>query len=230
MHRGKAIEVVQLGQVDYQETWQAMREFTEARIDSTPDVIWVCEHKPVFTLGLAGDPSHLLVKSDIPLVKTDRGGQVTYHGPGQLVVYPLLELKRYGLRVREYVHLLEQVIIDVLVKAGIDDAQRKESAPGVYAGWNAHSAKRLAVECGGELAKLAALGIKIRKGCSYHGLSLNVKMDLSPFRQINPCGYKGLETIDLFSAGVKMSMDDMRLHIVKNLVNKLESARLAVLD
>lgn len=224
------IEIKQLGRSNYLEIWQKMRDFTEGRTDKTPDSIWVCEHDPVFTLGLAGDAAHVLVKSDIPLVKTDRGGQVTYHGPGQLVVYPLLDLKRFGLKVREYVHLLEQTIIDSLVQVGIDDAQRKEGAPGVYTGWSATSGQRLAVGQGGELAKIAALGIKIRKGCAYHGLSLNVKMDLAPFHQINPCGYKGLETIDLFSSGVKISMDDMQLHIVKNLVNQLESARSAVLN
>lgn len=216
-----SIKIQQLGRVNYPDTWQAMKDFTEIRQDSTPDEIWVCEHTPVFTLGLAGDPSHLLQPSDIPLFKSDRGGQITYHGPGQLVVYPLLNLKRYGLRVREYVQLLEQVIIECLIDLGLDDAQRKPDAPGVYLGWNASDRRRQAIPAG-QLAKIAALGIKIRKGCTYHGLSLNVKMDLTPFTWINPCGYSGLETIDLYSVGVKISFDEMQLHIVKNLISKLE--------
>lgn len=219
MNAPPTIEIKELGRSNYLETWHKMREFTEARSDETTDEIWVCEHDPVFTLGLAGDPSHLLVKSDIPLVKTDRGGQVTYHGLGQLVVYPLLDLKRYGLKVREYVYLLEQAIIDVLYEVGVKEAQRKEGAPGVYTPWQ-----------GAELAKIAALGIKVRKGCSYHGLSLNVKMDLQPFEQINPCGYKGLKTIDLFSTGVKISIDDIQYRIVKSIVAKLEEARRTVLN
>lgn len=206
--------------MNYPDTWQAMKDFTEARQDSSPDEIWVCEHNPVYTLGLAGDPSHLLQSSDIPLVKTDRGGQITYHGPGQLVVYPLLDLKRYDLKVREYVQLLEQVIIDSLNSLGLNDAQRKPDAPGVYIGWNKSLKKREALPVG-ELAKIAALGIKIRKGCTYHGLSLNIEMDLTPFTWINPCGYSGLETIDLSSAGVKISFNEMQFHIVENLVSRL---------
>lgn len=223
------MKIQHLGRADYLSTWQAMRDFTENRAEGDEDEIWVVEHPPVFTLGLAGDERHLLGASDIPLVKTDRGGQITYHGPGQVVIYPLLALNRYGLKVREYVNLLEQVMIDVLVSLGIDDAQRKPDAPGVYVGWSAANRQRQPLSQGGQLAKVAALGIKIRKGCSYHGLALNVAMDLQPFYQINPCGYSGLETIDLSSIGVKIALSEMQLHLVKNLTEKLDTARSAVL-
>lgn len=212
------INIQTLGLVDYFKTWQAMKEFTENRTESSADEIWVCQHPPVYTLGLAGDPAHLLHVSHIPLVQTDRGGQITYHGPGQLVVYPLLDLKRYGLKVREYVQLIEQVLIDELVAAGLPDAQRKPNAPGVYIGWNGQQHTH---QVGGELAKIAALGIKVRKGCTYHGLSLNVQMDLQPFRHINPCGYSGLETVDMAGAGAIISLDEMSSRIVKNLIRQL---------
>ena len=224
-----------LGRVDYLPTWQNMQSFTHLRTEKTLDQIWVCEHNPVFTLGLAGDPAHLLRAGNIDLIQTDRGGQITYHGPGQLVIYPLLDLRRYGLKVREYVKLLEQVIIDTLAELGVLDAQRKPDAPGVYVGWdgvsNAYSpvlpdsqvssAELQIPEQTPELAKIAALGIKVRKGCAYHGLSVNVHMDLSPFEQINPCGYAGLQTVDLFSTGVKISLGKVQVHLVKNLVNQL---------
>lgn len=217
---GGSIQIRELGLVDYLPTWEAMRNFTDARGGQVSgpvgDQIWICEHPPVFTLGLAGDPSHMLQRNNIPLVNTDRGGQITYHGPGQLVVYPLLDLRHYGLKVREYVQLLEQSIIDALVQVGVADAQRKPNAPGVYTFHN------------GGLAKIAALGIKIRKGCAYHGLSLNVEMDLKPFLQINPCGYKDLETVDLATIGVKISLPEMQVHLMKNLVQHLEAARSAV--
>lgn len=213
---GVPLQIRELGLVDYLPTWEAMRNFTDDRSEQVSDEIWICEHPPVFTLGLAGDPAHMLQRSDIPLVKTDRGGQITYHGPGQIVVYPLLDLRRFGLKVREYVQLLEQSIIDALVQVGVADAQRKPNAPGVY---TMHH---------GSLAKIAALGIKIRKGCSYHGLSLNVNMDLAPFQQINPCGYAGLETVDLATIGVKISSSEMQVHLMKYLFQHLEAARSAV--
>lgn len=209
------MNIQHLGRADYQQVFQAMRHFTESRADTTDDEIWVVEHNPVFTLGLAGDPAHLLNAGDIPLVQSDRGGQITYHGPGQVVLYPLINLHRHGLRVREYVQLLEQVIIDTLGQVGVADAQRKPGAPGVY------------IPGHGDLAKIAALGIKVRKGCTYHGLSVNVDMDLSPFHQINPCGYRGLETVDIASTGVKISFNEMQTHLVKNLVCQLEAARSA---
>lgn len=213
---GVPLQIRELGLVDYLPTWEAMRNFTDDRSEQVSDEIWICEHPPVFTLGLAGDPAHLLQRNNIPLVNTDRGGQITYHGPGQIVIYPLLDLRRYGLKVREYVQLLEQSIIDALVQVGVADAQRKPNAPGVYTMRH------------GSLAKIAALGIKIRKGCSYHGLSLNVAMDLNPFLQINPCGYEGLETVDLATIGVKISQAEMQMHLMKYLIQHLEAARSAV--
>jgi len=172
--------VQRLGQRDYAATWQAMRAFTERRTADTADEIWLLEHPPVFTLGLNGKPEHLLAPGDIPLVKTDRGGQVTYHGPGQLIAYLLLDLKRRGLGVKEMVSRMEQAVIDLLAAEGIE-GQRRAGAPGIYV----------------EGKKIAALGLRVRRGCSYHGLSLNVDMDLAPFSRINPCGFEGLQTTQL---------------------------------
>lgn len=169
-----------LGHVEYEPTWRAMQSFTDARTADTPDELWLCEHPPVFTLGLAGKPEHLLRDVGIPLVKIDRGGQITYHGPGQIVLYVLLDLRRRNLKVRELVTRMEQAVIDLLTSYGIA-AQRQSGAPGVYVG----------------AAKIAALGLRIRNGCSFHGLSLNVAMDLSPYAAINPCGYAGLAVTQL---------------------------------
>ncbi|MEC5398619.1 lipoyl(octanoyl) transferase LipB [Uliginosibacterium sp. H1] len=167
----------QLGTADYAPTWQAMQAFTASRGPETPDELWLLQHPPVYTLGLAGKAEHLLQASEVPVVKIDRGGQITYHGPGQAMVYLLIDLHRRNLKVRELVRLMEQALIDVLAGWGIA-AERREGAPGVYVGE----------------AKIAALGLKISRGCSYHGLALNVDMDLSPFGRINPCGYEGLAT------------------------------------
>lgn len=164
-----------LGLVDYEPTWQAMRAFTAARTADTADELWLCQHRPVFTLGLAGKAEHLLRDIGIETLKVDRGGQVTYHGPGQTVVYLLLDLRRRQLTVKGLVRRMEQAVIDLLAERGIV-GERRDGAPGVYVG----------------AAKLAALGLKIRNGCCYHGLSLNVSMDLAPFAAINPCGYPGL--------------------------------------
>lgn len=164
-----------LGCADYEATWQAMQAFTAGRTPETPDEIWLCEHPPVFTLGQAGKPEHLLKDIGIPLIKIDRGGQITYHGPGQLVVYLLLDLQRRGLKVRELVHRIEQALIDLLAEYGIA-AERQPGAPGVYV----------------QHAKIAALGLRIRNSRSYHGLCLNVAMDLAPYAAINPCGYAGM--------------------------------------
>ena len=174
------ILVRRLGRVDYAPTFQAMQDFTAARTDDTADELWLVEHPPVFTQGLAGKAEHLLADVGIPVVQIDRGGQVTYHGPGQIVVYLLLDLRRRGFKVRELVNRMEQALIDCLADYGVN-AQRKDGAPGVYVGD----------------AKIAALGLRIKNGCSYHGLSLNVDMDLAPFRAINPCGYAGMEVIQL---------------------------------
>jgi lipoyl(octanoyl) transferase len=172
--------VKQLGQRDYSEVWQAMQAFTQQRDNDTPDEVWFLEHTPVFTLGLNGKPEHILDAGDTPVIQCDRGGQVTYHGPGQLVVYTLLDLQRRRLGVKLLVDVLEQVVIDVLGEYNIR-AERKIGAPGVYV----------------DGAKIAALGLRVRRGCSYHGLSLNLDMDLSPFQRINPCGYAGLAATSL---------------------------------
>lgn len=173
-----------LGRVAYEPTWRAMQEFNAARTDGTPDEIWFLEHDPVFTLGLNGRHEHVLAAGDIPVIQTDRGGQVTYHGPGQLVVYPLLDLKRWNLGVRELVLWLENAVIATAARWGIL-AEGRRDAPGVYVNG----------------AKLASLGLRIRKGGSYHGLALNVSLDLEPFARINPCGYAGLEVTRLAALG-----------------------------
>lgn len=164
-----------LGRVAYLPTWQAMQRFTDERDATTADEIWIVEHEPVFTLGMNGDASHVLMPGDIPVVKVDRGGQVTYHGPGQLVVYPLIDLRRAGLGVRDLITQLEQSVIRCLAHYGILAATRP-GAPGVYV----------------NEAKIASVGIRVRRGASYHGLSFNINMDLEPFSRINPCGYAGL--------------------------------------
>ncbi len=174
-----------LGQVDYEATWRAMQAFTEARGPDTADELWFLEHPPVFTLGMAGRDEHVLAAGDIPVVRIDRGGQVTYHGPGQLVVYPLLDLRRLGLGVRGLVTALERAVIALAAAHGIEAAGRRD-APGVYVG----------------ARKLASLGLRVRRGCSFHGLALNVDMDLEPFRRIDPCGLPGLEMTQLRELGV----------------------------
>ncbi|MGB5831050.1 MAG: lipoyl(octanoyl) transferase LipB [Thiohalocapsa sp.] len=174
------LHIRHLGVVDYDETWRAMRRFTDERDDTSPDQLWLLEHAPVFTLGQAGRPEHVLNPGDIPVVQTDRGGQVTYHGPGQLVAYLLLDLRRAGLGVKRLVNLLEQSVIDVLLRLGIDAAARRD-APGVYVNG----------------AKIAAIGLRVRRGCSYHGIALNIGVDLAPFQRINPCGYAGLQVTRL---------------------------------
>lgn len=184
--------VKRLGTVDYAATLEAMRLFTAGRTAVTPDEIWLLQHPPVYTLGQAGRPEHLLHnEAGIPLVHIDRGGQITYHGPGQLVAYLLIDLPRRRLKVRELVHLMEQTIIDTLAEHGLH-AERKEGAPGVYVGGD----------------KIAALGLRVRGGCSYHGLSLNVDMDLGPFSCINPCGYAGLKTIQMKDFGIATTVED----------------------
>lgn len=168
------------GRVDYEPTWRAMQDFTAGRGPDTPDEIWLLEHPPVFTLGMAGKREHLLADIGIPVVPIDRGGQVTYHGPGQIVVYLLLDLRRRGYGVRELVRRIEQAVIDVLAAYGVA-CVRLAGAPGVYVGG----------------AKIAALGLRVKAGCTYHGLALNVDMDLAPYRAINPCGYAGMAVTQL---------------------------------
>lgn len=176
-----------------------MRDFTEARDSDSPDEIWLVEHAPVYTLGQAGKDQHILDSGTIPVVHSDRGGQVTYHGPGQVVAYCLIDLRRHRVYAKEYVVLLEDVAIAVLKELGAAGACRKAGAPGVY----------VPLPGAGELAKIAALGIKIRNGCAYHGLALNVDMDLAPFLGINPCGYEGLKTVDLRSCGIAVSLEQV---------------------
>lgn len=196
--------VRRLGRVAYEPTWRAMQAFTAARGPETPDELWLLEHPPVYTLGLAGRREHILRITDIPVISIDRGGQVTYHGPGQIVAYLLLDLKRRGYGVRELVTRMEQAVIDLLAGYGIE-GRRRDRAPGVYVAGK----------------KIAALGLRIRHGMSYHGLALNVDMDLAPFTHINPCGYQGLEVTQLADLGVTESPDQvaerLRIHLEKAL-------------
>lgn len=181
-----------LGQVDYASSWAAMREFTDTRGPDTPDELWFLEHPPVFTQGLAGSPAHVLAPGEIPVVQSDRGGQVTYHGPGQLVAYVLLDLRRLGLGPRELVRRLEAAVIAVLTHYGLA-GERRTGAPGVYVGE----------------AKIAALGLRVRRQCSYHGLAINVAPDLAPFKRINPCGYSGLAVTSLAQLGKHATLADV---------------------
>ncbi len=194
----------------YQASFDAMREFTAARTAETLDEIWLVEHPPVFTLGQAGKPEHLLVAdSGIPLVQIDRGGQITYHGPGQVVAYLLLDLRRRKLMVRELVELIEEAVIETLAAYNLAGA-RKAGAPGIYVPEGAEDAEGAGAASAAHVgAKVAALGLKIRNGCSYHGVSLNVSMDLKPFLAINPCGYAGLETVDMATLGASASWQDV---------------------
>ena len=199
------IVVKRLGRVDYAPTFQAMQDFTAARTDATADELWIVEHPPVYTLGQAGKPEHILRDVGIPLVKIDRGGQVTYHGPGQVVIYLLLDLPRLKIKVRELVIAIEQAVIDLLADYGVV-AERRAGAPGVYVGE----------------AKIAALGLRIRNGCSYHGVSLNVDMDLSPFTAINPCGYAGLKVIQTRDLNIPLSVADAGDQLSRHLLRQLE--------
>ncbi|MEO6986718.1 MAG: lipoyl(octanoyl) transferase LipB [Paralcaligenes sp.] len=180
----------------YLDVWQAMQAFTESRNADTLDEIWLVEHQPVYTLGQAGRMEHILHSGAIPVVQSNRGGQVTYHGPGQVLAYCLIDLRRLGIYAKEYVALLEAGVIGVLAELGLTEACCKAGAPGVYVPM-----------ADGDLAKIAALGIKIRNGCAYHGIALNVAMDLSPFLGINPCGYKGLRTLDLRACGISVPFE-----------------------
>lgn len=189
---------------DYVQTWQAMRCFTEQRNSSTPDAIWCLEHPPVFTLGQAGRREHVLAPGTIRVLDVDRGGQVTYHGPGQLLVYVLFDLQRRRLGVRELVDLLERSVIDLVTAQGIP-AERKPGAPGVYSRGK----------------KIAALGLRVRRGCSYHGLAVNVDMDLEPFRRIHPCGYAGLEVTQLADLGIDWDVKETGKRLLRCLLPSL---------
>jgi len=194
-----------LGRVDYEPTWRAMQAFTSARAAGAADELWLLEHPPVYTLGVAGRAEHLpRVANGIPVVRTDRGGQITYHGPGQIVLYTLLDLRRRGLAVRPLVRLLELSVIDLLADFGIAAAARVE-APGVYVAG----------------AKIAALGLRIRDGCCYHGLAFNADMDLTPFRAIDPCGYSGLAVTQARDLGIADSQELLGEKLVNNLLQRL---------
>jgi lipoyl(octanoyl) transferase len=197
-----------LGRAEYLPTWQAMREFTAARTAETADELWIVEHPPVFTLGQGARRGHLLDPGELPVIATDRGGQVTYHGPGQLIAYLLFDLRRGGLGVKRLVNLLEQSVIDLLATQGIA-AESRADAPGVYVAG----------------AKIAALGLRIRGGCSYHGLALNVAMDLGPFGRINPCGYAGLRVTQVRDLVPGVAVDGMADALVNALDALLPSCR-----
>ena len=236
------MDVRQLGQVAYLPTWQAMQAFTAARgrlpvpeisgliglqpPSSGPDQLWICEHAPVYTQGLAGKSDHVLNPGDIPVVQTDRGGQVSYHGPGQVVAYPLLDLKRAGYYVKEYVYRIEEAVIRTLAHFGIT-GHRVAGSPGIYirldepASHAALTGPRDPLDPFRGLGKIAALGIKVSRQYSYHGVALNVAMDLEPFSRINPCGYAGLQTTDLSTIGVSASWQDAADVLSQKLVTYL---------
>ena len=190
------ILVKHLGRRDYEPVWREMQKFTDERDQDTIDELWLVEHPPVFTQGLAGKAEHVLAAGDIPVIQVDRGGQVTYHGPGQIVAYPMINLRRHGIGVKSLVNGIEQAIIDTVALYGIN-AARRDNAPGVYV----------------DGAKIASLGLRIRKACSFHGLAFNIKMDLEPFQRINPCGFSGLEVIQLanLAEGVEITTVEQQL-------------------
>jgi lipoyl(octanoyl) transferase len=194
-----------MGFVEYTPTWQAMQKFTAQRTPDTRDEIWLLQHPPVYTQGLAGKPEHLLRANDIPVVKIDRGGQITYHGPGQIVAYLLLDLRRWKINVRELVRLMEQSVIDLLAQHGVA-AKGRDDAPGVYV----------------EGAKIASLGLKIKHGCCYHGLAFNVDMDLAPFDNINPCGFAGLRVTQARDVGIDVPVSELEQQLAHKLVALLQ--------
>jgi len=201
------------GRQAYRPTYEAMEAFTAGRGDDTPDALWLCEHPPVFTQGLAGQADHVLAPGDIPVVATNRGGQVTYHGPGQVVAYPLIDLRRAGYFVKEYVYRLEEAVIRTLAHFGVT-GHRIAGAPGIYVRLDdpfAHAALTGPAHPADPfrgLGKIAALGIKVSRHCTYHGVALNVAMDLEPYSRINPCGYAGLRTVDLSTIGVPVTLEE----------------------
>lgn len=204
MGESGSLIVRRLGRVNYAPTWRAMQDFTLTRHEDTPDECWLLEHPPVYTQGQAGRAEHLLRDIGIPVVPIDRGGQITYHGPGQLVVYLLVDLRRKPYKVREMVQRMEQAVIDLLADYGIP-AERRSGAPGVYVG----------------NAKVSALGLRVKNGCSYHGLALNIDMDMSPFAAINPCGYAGLAVTQLKDLGVSDALSTVGDKLVAHLQAQL---------
>ena len=208
------IDIRQLGRVDYLPTYVAMQDFTAQRIPDGPDALWICEHNPVFTQGLAGKAEHILHNDvAIPVVQTNRGGQVTFHGPGQVVAYPLIDLQRAGYYVKEYVYRVEESVLRTLAHFGVT-GHRVAGAPGIYVRLDdpfSHAALTGPAHPGDPfrgLGKIAALGIKVSRHCTYHGVALNVAMDLEPYSRINPCGYANLQTVDLSTIGVQTTWDE----------------------
>lgn len=205
--------MLDLGRADYASTIDAMRAFTASRTDRTADEIWLCEHAPVYTQGLAGKAEHLLDAHGIPVVQTNRGGQITFHGPGQVVAYPLIDLRRLGIYVKEYVFRLEQALLATIASFGVT-GHRVRGAPGVYVvlddpfGHAVRRSRAAELDAFEGLGKIAAIGVKVSRNCTYHGVALNVAMDLSPFEGINPCGYAGLRTVDLSTIGVQVARDE----------------------
>lgn len=199
--------VRKLGRVEYEPTWRAMQAFTATRGPETEDELWILEHPPIFTLGVSGKQSHVLAPGDMPVLKVDRGGQVTYHGPGQVVVYALVDLRRWGIGVRRMVSALENSVIRMLASHGIDARARCE-APGVYVGD----------------AKIAAVGLRVRRGCTYHGLAFNIAMELEPFSRINPCGYAGLRITDLREQGVELPLEVAGQEVARMLADEITTA------
>ena len=198
--------VRRLGRVEYEATWRAMQDFTAQRTADTPDELWLLEHPPVYTQGQAGKPEHLIVATDIAVVPIDRGGQITYHGPGQLVAYVLVDLRRRGYGIRELVTRLEQAVVDLLAAQGVT-AERRAGAPGVYV----------------DGAKIAALGLRVKHGCTYHGLALNVDMDLGPFAAINPCGYAGMRVTQCRDLGLKLPLPEAEQVLAQALLGTIYS-------
>lgn len=228
------MDVLQLGQVDYQSTYSAMQAFTHGRsalgAPEAADQLWICEHPPVFTQGLAGKPEHIYNPGNIPVVQTNRGGQVTFHGPGQVVAYPLVDLKRAGYFVKEYVYRLEEAVIRTLLHFGVT-GYRVRGAPGIYVRLDdpfghsplteqVNNLQPTSPDFTG-LGKIAALGIKVSRNCAYHGAALNVAMDLEPFEQINPCGYTNLKTVDLSTMGLQITWADAAKILSQKLVAHL---------
>jgi lipoyl(octanoyl) transferase len=215
-----------LGRVDYLPTYEAMQAFTSNRTPDTPNELWLCEHPPVFTQGLAGQALHLLMPGDIPVVQTNRGGQVTFHGPGQVMAYPLVNLQQAGYFVKEFVYKLEESVIRTLAHFGVT-GHRVAGAPGIYVRLDdpfSHMALMGPAQAKDPfkgLGKISALGIKVSRHCTYHGAALNVAMDLQPFERINPCGYAGLKTVDLFTIGVETTWDEAARVLAHQLATRL---------
>ena len=199
------IIVRRMGQRDYEPVWREMQQFTDQRDADTPDELWLVEHPPVFTQGLAGKPEHVLAAGDIPVIQVDRGGQVTYHGPGQIVAYPMINLRRHGIGVKSLVNGIEQAIIDTVAAYDVE-AKRRENAPGVYV----------------DGAKIASLGLRIRKACSFHGLAFNIAMDLEPFARINPCGFMGLEVTQLSALADGVTFDTVQNQLLEHFCQQLK--------